>query len=217
MSDIIQITSLALVDAVNPCTLTVQALLLSALLITKGRKNALLGGVFFSGTVYFMYLLYGLGILQVLYALGIENILRVVLKVLLGIMVIMEFYAVLSYKPGFRALEMPLKFRPYAKKLLASVENPYTAIPVAALCSILLLPCSSGPYLSALMLLVQSSLEKLLILLYYNFIFILPMIAITLIVAFGASPKKILEWKEKHIKKLHFIAGLLLLGVLITV
>lgn len=217
MNDIIKITTLALVDAVNPCTLSIQAALLSALLITKGKKNAFLGGIFFSGTIYLMYLLYGLGILQALYTLGIEHILRIVLKILLGIMVFMEFYAFFSYKPGFRALEMPLKFRPYAKKLLACVENPYTAIPVAALCSLLLLPCTSGPYLSALMLLVQSSLEKLIILLYYNLIFILPMIAITLIVAFGVSPKKILEWRKKHIKNLHLIAGLLLLGVLITV
>jgi cytochrome c biogenesis protein CcdA len=212
-----QITSLAIVDAVNPCTLTVQALLLSALVITKGKRDALIGGFLFTGTIYFMYLFYGLGILQALYALGIESILRIVLKILLGIMVIMELSAFFSYKPGFRALEMPIKLRPYAKKLLASVENPYTAVPVAALCSVLLLPCSSGPYLSALILLAQTSLKKVLILLYYNLIFVLPMVGITLLVAFGTSPQRVLEWKEKHIKKLHLFAGILLLAVLIMV
>lgn len=212
-----QITSLALVDAVNPCTLAVQALLLSALVITKGRKGALIGGLLFTSTIYFMYLFYGLGILKILYFLGIENILRIILKALLIIMAAMEIYAFFSYKPGFVSLEMPMKFRPYAKKFLSSVENPLAAIPVAALCSILLLPCSSGPYLSAIMLLAQSSIEKIAILLYYNIIFVLPMIAITLIVAFGTSPKKVLEWRNKYIKELHLIAGILLLVVFFMV
>ena len=212
-----QITSLAAVDAVNPCTLTVQALLLVTLVLTKGRKGALVGGVLFTATIYGMYLLYGLGILQILYMAGAESILKMVLRALLIIMIIMEFYAFFRYRPGFRSLEMPMKLRPYAQKLLKSVENPLMAIPIAALCSVLLLPCSSGPYLSALLILAGSTVEKLAILLYYNLIFVLPMIAITLIAFFGMSPKRVLEWKEKYIRELHLISGILLLIVFFMV
>lgn len=212
-----QITSLAAVDAVNPCTLTVMALLLLTLVITKGRRDALLGGILFTLTIYFMYLLYGLGILQLLYMTGAENVLNIILRILLVIMIIMEFYAFFKYKPGIRSLEMPMKLRPYAQKLLKSVENPLMAVPIAALCSVLLLPCSSGPYLSALLILAGSTVKKIAVLLYYNLIFVSPMIAITLIAFFGMSPQRVLEWKEKHIRKLHLISGILLLIVLILV
>ncbi|MCD6403277.1 MAG: hypothetical protein J7K98_03030, partial [Candidatus Aenigmarchaeota archaeon] len=72
INQLISITSLALVDAINPCTLAVQVLLLSSLLATRGRKSVLMGGIIFSLTIYVMYILYGIGILKILYMLGIE-------------------------------------------------------------------------------------------------------------------------------------------------
>ncbi|GEM_PF-1594508 len=212
----LQITGLALVDAVNPCTLTVQALLLSALVITKGRKHALMGGLLFTFTIYVMYFLYGMGILEAIYLLGIGEILWSVLRVLLVVMIAMEFYAYFSYKPGFASLEMPMKFRPITQKVLRGVENPLMALPMAVLCSVLLLPCSSGPYVVALGMLAIHSIRNLLLLAYYNLIFISPMILITLLVVFGTSPESVVKWKEKHIKELHLLAGILLLGVFIA-
>lgn len=210
----LEITMLALVDAVNPCTLAVQALLLSALVVTKGKKDALKGGILFTLTIYIMYLLYGLGILQIIYVLGLGEILRFVLTGLLIIMVVAEFWAAIRYKPGFVSMEMPMKLRPIAQKCLKSVENPWMAIPVAIMCSVLLLPCSSGPYVSALIL-MSMSVIKIIVLLYYNFIFILPMLGITLFVYFGTTPEKVMEWRERNIRKLHLIAGVLLFGVLV--
>ncbi len=211
-----QLTGLALVDAVNPCTLTVQALLLSALVITKGRKHALMGGLLFTFTIYGMYFLYGMGILEAIYLLGIDELLWNVLRVLLVVMIGMEFYAYFSYKPGFASLEMPMKFRPIAQKILKGVENPLMALPMAVLCSVLLLPCSSGPYVVALGMLAAHSIRNLLFLAYYNLIFVLPMILITLLVALGTSPERVVKWKEKHVKELHLLAGILLLGVFIA-
>ncbi len=214
-----EITGLAAVDAVNPCTLAVQTMMLAALTVTKGKRGALLGGIFFTATVYVMYFLYGLGILTALNLLGIGGIIHLILKALLVIMIVMEFSAVVSYKPGFRSLEMPMKLRPITKKVLHSVENPLMAIPVAVLCSVLLLPCSSGPYFTGTMLIHQfeNPVEGYLALAYYNLIFVLPMIAITLLVSYGMSPEKVMKWREKNIRKLHLIAGLLLLAVLIMV
>ncbi len=216
MIDLIQITGLAIVDAINPCTLTIQAFLLSALLVTKGRKSALLGGIFFTSTIYVMYFLYGIGILQVIYVLGLKDVLFYILVAMLLIMSFLQFMAYFSYKPGFRALEIPLKFRPFVKNLLSRVNSPLSTIPVAALCSIVLLPCTSGPYLSALIILAASALEKFLILAYYNFIFVLPMIGVTLFIAFGTNPEKILKWKDRYKKEFHLLAGVLLLIVLIA-
>ena len=213
-----EITSLALVDAINPCTLAVQVILLSALVMTKGKKGAAIGGILFTATIFAMYILFGYGILTAVYALGIENQLRLVLKGLLILMAAIEIKAYFSYKPGFAAMEMPMWLRPIAKKTLSSVENPLMAIPVAAICSFILLPCSSGPYAAALMIIAsQQVLERFFSILYYNFLFTLPMIFLTFIVAFGTTPAKVMAWKDKHIKELHLIAGLLLLAVIFMV
>jgi glutaredoxin-related protein len=181
-------------------------------------KDILLAGFLFTLTVYVMYILYGAGILTALYSSGLGGVLMLILNVLLIIMIVAELYAYFSYKPGFRSMEMPMRLRPIAKSFLSKVENPLMAVPVAALCSVLLLPCSSGPYVVALIRMYSHGLGIISpLLLYYNLVFVLPMIAITLVVAFGTSPKKVLEWKEKHIRNLHLIAGLLLIGVLIYV
>lgn len=214
MQELINVTSLALVDAINPCTLAVQVLLLSSLLATRGRKSVLVGGSLFSITIYIMYALYGLGILKAIYVFGIEQIVKIILKGLLLLLAFFEILAYFRYRPGMISIEMPRSLRPYAKKILSSVENPLMALPAAILCSLLLLPCSSGPY--AIMLMMISSFEfakQLLLIAYYNTLFVLPMIGITLIIYFGTKPKKVLEWREKHIREIHLISGLLLLLV----
>lgn len=212
--NIAEITMLALVDAINPCTLAVQALLLSALLITKGRKEALLGGILFSITILIMYFLYGMGILQIIYASGMESVIRILLKSLLLIMIILELSAYFRYRPGFTSMEMPTRFRPITKKLLSSVEDARIAPVIAVMCSILLLPCSSGPYVAMLMIIRNMQIfQKILSLLYYNIIFILPMIGITLAIFFGTSPEKIMKLRNRYIRELHLIAGILLILV----
>ncbi len=208
------ITSLALVDAINPCTLAVQVLLLSSLLASRGRKSVLIGGILFSLTIYAMYALYGLGILAAIYAANVQSFLKIILKALLIFLASLEIIAFFRYRPGLVSVEMPKAFRPFAKSLLLSVQSPLMTIPVAALCSVLLLPCSSGPYAVALMIVANwQAILRILTIAYYNLLFIIPMIAITLIVYFGTKPKKILEWREKHIREIHLISGLLLLLV----
>ena len=218
MVDVIAITGLALTDSINPCTLAVQLILLASLIATRGRRAVLIGGMLFALTIYIMYTLYGLGILKVLYALGIDNIVRYVLKALLLLLASLEILAYFRYKPGMISIEMPMKLRPIAQKILRSVDNPLVALPAAVLCSILLLPCSSGPYVAMLMMIKNlEPYKQLLWVLYYNVWFVLPMILITLLVYFGTKPEKVMEWREKHIRELHLIAGLLLLLVFFMV
>ncbi len=207
--DIILTTKLALVDSINPCTLAVQAALLATLL-TKDRKNALIGGILFCLTIYFMYLLYGLALHTIL--LLFYNIIKYLLMALLILMIFLEFKAYFFYKPGLISIEMPMKLRPLAKKFLSYAQSPLISIPIAVLLSLFLLPCSSGPYIIFLGLQKQINWP---LLFYYLFIFILPMIIITLLVYFGTKPEKIKEWRDKHVRELHLISGLLLLGVLI--
>ncbi len=210
------ITLLALVDAINPCTLAIQSLLLASLLITRGKKQAIIGGFLFTLTIYVMYFLYGLGVLKALGYLTLSNLSRIIFSFLVGLMALLEFKAFFRYSPGFSSMEMPLKFRPIAQKYIRNISSLYMVIPVAVFCSLFLLPCSSGPYLSALII-MNNLAKKIIYMLYYNLIFVTPMILITLLVSFGMMPQSVIVWREKNVRYLHLIAGILLLIVLILV
>jgi len=77
------------------------------------------------------------------------------------------------------------------------------------------LPCTDGPYIFALGYL--SSLSKITILpylLYYNFLFVLPLLVITILIYAGfASIEKAAAWKERNLRILNLITGLLMIGL----
>ncbi len=199
---------MALADSVNPCTLAVMLLLLAVLLSKKGRKDAVLGGILFIVTVYTMYTLYGLGLLTFITTTGLYRVVSFLLPLLILVLALIEIRAYVSYKPGFSSLEMPLKLRPIAGAAISAINNPLTAVPVAVLCSVLLLPCSSGPYLTALFL--MKGIDDLLL---YNAVFVLPMVALLALVSLGASPERVQELRQRYIREIHLISGLLLLMV----
>jgi cytochrome c biogenesis protein CcdA len=94
---------------------------------------------------------------------------------------------------------------------------------VAVFCSLFLLPCSSGPYLMILSMMSLTDMwtaqffKAIGYLLLYNLIFIIPLLAITVIVAFGIrNPGDILTLRDKYVKQMHLIAGLLMLLVTVA-
>ncbi len=200
-----EIILLALADSVNPCTLAIMAALLVVLLSSGGRRNAILGGILFTATVFIMYTLYGLGLMTFFTVTDTYSILKGVVFFLVLLLALWELKAFLFYKPGFSSLEMPMFLRPYAKKIIETAKNPISAIPVAVFCSIFLLPCTSGPYLAAIGMMNDISL-----LLLYNVVFVLPMVAITILVGIGLDPERVAEWRNKHVRYLHLLASLLL-------
>ena len=85
----------------------------------------------------------------------------------------------------------------------------------ALILALFLVPCSSGPYLAILSLIASQHLNEkfvgIIYLIIYNLIFSLPMVLITLLIYFGLKPEKILKEREKNIRKIHLISGLILL------
>ncbi len=205
----------ALVDSINPCTLAVMTMLLAVILLSKGRKETLLAGIAFTATVFVMYLLFGLGILKAITTTGLTEIFFIIVTILALVLAVMEINAYFNYKPGFFAVEMPMFLRPYAKKAIEKAISLPGVIAAAVFCSVFLLPCSSGPYLMVLGLLAKEiSTLHLMYLIVYNLFFVLPMVMITALVVAGyATVQKISETKEKYIRKIHLISGVLLLGI----
>lgn len=217
-----KITSLALADAVNPCEMAVLTMVLVAILIQnpEKRKRVLYAGLAFSSAIFLGYMFYGI---VIVYLFGeFANILRnystyiydglAIIAMIIGALNIKDYF---MYQPGGLATEMPLSFRPRVKLIIKRITSPAGAFIIGFLVTIFLVPCTMGPYFIASGLLAPLGILKSIPwLIYYNLIFIAPMLLITGIVYFGFKEvDEISGWKERNIKRLHLVAGILLFGL----
>ncbi len=224
---IFEITALALVDSVNPCAFAVLIFLLSMLFMRdpNKRRTILLGGVAFAMGIFLFYLIIGMlllmGIKAAVAFTGLSNVYIYgafgIFAVALGLLNMKDYF---SYGSMGFVMEVPRRWRP---KMLATMEknvlNRIASVPGAFIAGVLvtafLLPCITGPYFLAGSLLKNLPLGvAALWLVYYNILFILPMLVITLLVYFSfTSVEKASAFREKNVRKLHLIAGLLLILV----
>ena len=213
-----KILSLATVDAINPCALAVLALMLITILTynPNNKRKILLAGLAFISSVFIMYLFYGLVIIKFFQLIQALTSIRLwlykalgFLAIVLGILNIKDF---LKYKPGSLGTEMPMFLRPKVKKIISRVTSPTGAFVVGALVTVFLLPCTIGPYvICGGILSTLGLLKSLPWLLLYNLIFVLPMLIITIIVYLGvARVENVSDWKDKNIRYLHLIAGIII-------
>jgi len=222
MTRILQIVGLAATDAINPCALAVMAIVLSSLLTKnpENRKKVLYGGLAFTSAVFILYFIYGLGMTSVFsVAAPIAPIVNkgiAIFAIALGILNIKDYFI---YRPGGIATEMPLRIRPLMKIWVKKITSPKGAFVIGALVTFFLLPCTIGPYIIASGVLSELSfIGRIPWLLLYNLIFIIPMLIVTFIIYFGVTTvEKVSGWKEKNIRYLHLIEGLILviLGIVI--
>mgnify|MGYP001599578015 CR=1 FL=1 len=224
---ILEITGLALVDSVNPCAFMVLIFLLSTLFLrdpTK-RKRILWGGISFALGIFTFYIIVGILLLfGIKAALAVTNLKNVyiygafgVFAIILGLLNLKDYFSYGSL--GF-VMEVPRSWRP---KMLQTIDKvmlgKMASIPGAFVSGVLvtafLLPCITGPYFVAGSLLKDLPIgNAILWLSYYNLLFVFPMLVITVLVYFSfTSIEKASEFKEKNTRKLHLIAGILLLIV----
>ncbi len=220
LAEVLTIPALVLAaaaDSVNPCTFAVLILLLGTLLVAGKRGKVLWVGLSFIAAIYISYFLMGLGIFTAIQTAGVQRpfILTVsALAILLGLWNMKDYFA---YGKWF-TIEVPQRWRPIVKRLTSSAVTIPGAFAVGVLDSFFLLPCSSGPYIAILALISKTStrLQGIVYLLFYNLIFILPLLAIALGIHFGFTTTARAErWRSARLGKLHFVAGLVmfLLGV----
>jgi cytochrome c biogenesis protein CcdA len=212
------ILALAAADAVNPCELAVLTLALIAILTRypRDRKKVLQVGFAFTAAIFIMYLIYGLLLVNVFKGLTQLATFKFwlymglgVLGIILGAFNIKDYFA---YGAGGLVTEVPRKWRPRMKDLIASITSPRGAFIIGILVALFLTPCTMGPYFICCGILQPLAvLQTIPWLLLYNIIFVLPMIAITLIIYFGfTTVDRVYGWREKNLRLLHLISGVLL-------
>jgi len=219
MLTFLRMTTLALADSINPCAIAVLGMILTTILIQNPdkKRKVLMGGLFFILAVYIGYLVYGIIIIQLFktFAEFLRNSSScfykclAILAIVFGALNIKDYFI---YKKGNLGTEMPLFMRPKVKRVIQKITSPTGAFLIGFIVTLFLLPCTIGPYVIASGILSELGiLGALPWLLYYNLIFILPMLIITIIIYFGLKKVDEVEgWKERNIRKLHLIAGALL-------
>ncbi len=218
-----KIISLAAADSINPCALAVLTLMLISIMTynPENKRNILLAGLSFTFAVFIIYFFYGIIIVkffQIVQALTKVRLLLykilAVFAIILGILNIKDFF---FYRPGGILTEMPMSWRPKVKEIISKITSPTGAFFLGAFVTIFLLPCTIGPYVIAGGILsFLELLETVPWLVLYNIIFVLPMVGITLSVYLGiAKVTDVKEWRDRNIRRIHLVAGLiiLLLGI----
>lgn len=215
---------LGLADSVNPCAITVLALMLIAIITYNpgNRKQILLAGLSFILAVVIMYLLYGYLIITAFqFIQSIASIKLYIYKalgagaIILGLLELKDYF---KYKPGSIGTEMPLFLRPKVNKIISRITSPVGAFGMGLFVTLFLLPCTIGPYIILGGLVAdQGFVNAIPMLLLYNLIFVLPMLIVTILVFLGSRKvEDITKWKEKNVRKMHLVAGalMLIIGVL---
>jgi cytochrome c biogenesis protein CcdA/glutaredoxin len=211
------VISAAAVDAINPCAFAVLIILMTTILASGVKKRALFAGFAFTASIFISYFLMGLGLYSAVSVTGISHVFYIAVAILAIIIGLFNLKDYLWYGKWF-IMEVPRSWRPRMKILIKRVTSVPGAFLIGFIISLFLLPCTSGPYIVILGLLAKATTRNfaVMLLLLYNFIFVLPMLLITLGIYFGfTTTEKAEEWRTRKLKVLHLIAGIimLLLGI----
>ncbi|MFK7780171.1 MAG: hypothetical protein QM490_03400 [Candidatus Gracilibacteria bacterium] len=208
----------AIGDSINPCAFAVMFILLSAILKKQGkRKQVILAGALFILAIFISYMAMGLGLYQALATSTNTFYLKLtvgIIGMLIGLANLKDYF---WYGKGFK-MEVPDAWRPKMRKIIKAVVSPWGAFGVGFIISLFLLPCTSGPYITVLGYLASESVKintwGYIYILIYNIIFIIPMIVITIMIAFGYKDiSELKEYKELNVEILHLITGVIMLGL----
>lgn len=208
------IISAALIDSINPCAIAVLLILLGALMLCGNRKRVLKAGLAFTASIYISYFLFGLGLFS---ALQVTHLAPWFFKaigfiaIIIGLANLKDYF---WYAGGGFVMEIPISWRPKLKKMLNNVTSPLGAFFIGFVVCLFELPCTGGPYIVILGLLAKQATraQGIPLLLVYNVFFVIPLIITTLLIYSGFTTiEKAHEWKERNIRNIHLLTGIIML------
>ena len=207
------IITTALVDSINPCAIGVLILLISTLLALGKNRNKMIGvGLIYILSVYLTYFLAGLGLTAFFRTIPItvaEYISIVVGSIIVvgGLIEIKDFF---WYGQGF-SLSISANRVKTIEKLARKITLPGIIL-LGAFVAAVELPCTGGPYLAITLILSQAfSIQAVYLLLFYNLIFVLPLMVILALVYFGVKVQVIKKWKQNYRRWMRLAIGIILI------
>ncbi len=212
------VTTAALLDSVNPCAISVLLLTVGFLISLEKSPQAILkiAGTYIFG-IFVSYVLIGLGVLSVLSFFGITQGLSkfgAIILILSGLLSLLEHVV-----PNFPIhLAIPSFIKPQLAKQMQKATYPAMFF-LGCLVGVFEFPCTGGPYLMILGLLHDKAtyLSGAALLLYYNLIFVAPLVAILFTANNPILSGKFANWRKSNLKKADIISSLamIILGAVI--
>lgn len=214
------IVGFGLLDSINPCVIGVLLVMLTVLLKTGDKRKVLTNGIAYTAGVYLTYLIGGLTLLSLFNAVrGIVFISRVLYAVIGAFVILAGLLEVKDYFWYGRwfSLAIPKRFISFVEtKVTTTHTSLYAAALFGGAITLIELPCTGAPYLAILTLMSQGGLNFLSglpLLLFYNLVFILPLVVIIAMVYYGFAVKKFESWRQEHRGRMRLVIGLALLAV----
>ena len=219
--DLAGIMGAALADSVNPCAILVLVMLLTFTSINQeSSKRLIWTAAAFIISVFVTYMLVGIGIVKAMTFLGVSDALRTVIgliAVVVGLLNIKDWFA---YRAGGFAIEIPRAWRPVLYKMIRKATSPLAAAAMGIFATLVELPCTGGPYFFALGLMSKLGMTPAFFgyLALYNFVFVSPLLVISVLVYLGKlTLETATDWQAENSRRLHLVAGLLMLAAGIAV
>lgn len=212
------VTLAALLDSINPCAISVLLLTIGFLVsLEKSRKQIyLIAGLYILG-IFLSYILIGLSVLEALTFFGIPKAISrfgALAIIITGLLGLGE-----RFIPDFPIhLAIPQFTKPGIAKLISRATFT-TAFILGVIVGLFEFPCTGGPYLLILGLLHDRAtyLSGALYLIYYNVIFVSPLIVILLLAGNPVLHNRFLAWRKQNMGTADLLSSLamILLGIVI--
>ncbi len=204
----------ALVDSINPCAFSVLIFLLISIRALESRRRILLVGGVYIAAVFLFYLLSGLSLFSLISISGLSywfSLAGAIVALGLGIVNVID---ALRKKEGF-LFAIPESRKESFGRYIREASLP-AAFALGILVAIFELPCTGGIYFYIVGQITNGNLpliQGLAFLVLYNFVFVLPPIAILFIVAFGVPPEEADAWRIRHRRTLRLVVGLVMIAL----
>lgn len=219
--NIVGITSAAFVNGLNPCGVGMMITFLGYLLVfgqrSKDKKWLFNSGLLYLISVFVTYLFLGLffyGLAFYMQRLWVATVFKYIMAGLLVIAGLIQIKDVF-----WKDLPIHLRMSSGGYKKINSLlakSGKGMAVLVGVLTTAFSTPCMLPLYIGTTTYIARSGLpmwQVFLLFIYYNLIFILPVLVILLVMVGGKKVVEMKEWEHKYNDKFRLLMGLFLLVI----
>ena len=223
------ITGAGLADGVNPCAIATMIFLISFLTLQKRKRSEILiVGLSFTATVFITYTLLGVGAFHGITALNKYRLAAQIIK--WGSVSLAAFVAIFSFVDAIRyaiskntanmTLQLPKPVKKSIQKVISKNISSKSlilgTIITGFLVTLLEAVCTGQVYLPTIILMTRiEGFEATgwMWLLYYNFLFVLPLLIVMVAAYFGLTWERLASLTQKHLVLMKVLLGVVMAGM----